>query len=210
MRRSKKETREFEVLCGLIDLFLESGRPVGSQTLKENGFDHLSSATIRNYFAELERQGYLHQPHASGGRVPTVEAFRFYASENSDSQTVLPGCDKICQNLTKDFSDKGVHLFLQEAAQQLCELTGLATFLSSVRFDHDFILDIKLVTIDDRRLLCVLLTEFGQILTEVLSVNRKLSLFAQRRIEKDLQWRIKGGKKPSSLPYEEELVVKAI
>ena len=28
--------------------------------------------------ADLEEMGYLHQPHASAGRIPTDKAYRFY------------------------------------------------------------------------------------------------------------------------------------
>ena len=40
---------------------------------------HLSSATIRNYFAKLEEEGYLKQQHSSGGRIPTYLAYKLYA-----------------------------------------------------------------------------------------------------------------------------------
>ncbi|MBS0623171.1 MAG: heat-inducible transcriptional repressor HrcA [Verrucomicrobia bacterium] len=206
MRRTKKESREFEVLVGLIELYLETGRPVGSQTLKEQGFEHLSSATIRNYFAELEHRGFLQQPHASGGRTPTMEAFRLYAEHVYNSEEKLTGTLSISQNLQQTIASQNVHHYLQHAADKLSELTGLTIFLSSVRFDHDFILEVKLVIVDAERVLCVLLTDFGQILTEVIPLSKKLSLFALRRIESELQWRIKGGKRPYSLNPEEEEV----
>ena len=38
----------------------------------------LESATIRNEMAELEKQGYLEQPHTSAGRVPSNKAYRLY------------------------------------------------------------------------------------------------------------------------------------
>lgn len=58
--------------------FTATGEPVGSRTLsKKYGID-LSPATIRNVLADLEDQGYLSQPHASAGRVPTELAFRLF------------------------------------------------------------------------------------------------------------------------------------
>ncbi len=65
VKKSNKQEREHKVLLGLIEHFLQTGRPVGSNTLKDLGFDTLSSATIRNYFANLEQTGYLTQQHAS-------------------------------------------------------------------------------------------------------------------------------------------------
>ena len=80
-RRASKQDRERDVLLGLVDLYIRHGKPVGSQTLQEEGFEHLSSATIRNYFAKLEMEGFLRQHHTSGGRSPTDKAFRLYAEE---------------------------------------------------------------------------------------------------------------------------------
>lgn len=201
--KSKKSAREYEVLLGLIELFLKEGKPIGSNTLKEHGFDNLSSATIRNYFSELEQKGLLTQPHSSGGRVPTNEAFRVYAKEAFNSDKLFEGAKKACGNLSQ-VKTKNVHTYLQNAAERLAEVTGYATFLSSVRFDHDFIQELKLVSVDHERLLCVILTDFGQILTEVLSIPKKMSSFALKRMEAQLQWQIKGGTKPVDLSHEEE------
>ena len=42
----------------------------------------LSSATMRNEMGELERSGYIFQPHTSAGRVPTEEGYRFYVKHH--------------------------------------------------------------------------------------------------------------------------------
>src|SRR5690349_18344642 len=80
-KRPAKDQRERLVLLGLVDLHLSSGKPIGSNTLRENGFENLSSATIRNYFMKLEEDGFLKQQHSSGGRIPTEKGFRLYAQE---------------------------------------------------------------------------------------------------------------------------------
>ena len=78
-KKPSKEEREKKVLIGLISLYIETGKSVGSDTLRKKGFKDLSSATIRNYFVRLEEAGYLHQAHSSGGRVPTKKAYRLFA-----------------------------------------------------------------------------------------------------------------------------------
>ena len=206
---SKKNTRELQVLLGLVELYLESGKPIGSNTLKEHGFDHLSSATIRNYFAELETQGFLRQPHSSGGRIPTHDALKLYAQQHLGSSSVPPPkMEGPFQDLAQT-SPRHLSRYLQTAAERLSETCQLATFLTAVRFDHDFILNIKLVGIDLERVLCVMVTDFGQILTEVLPLKQKLSSFAFKRIESHLQWRIKGNAKPRDLSLEEEALAQA-
>ena len=68
--------RTRRILHDLIDEYIHTGSPVGSQTLARKGID-LSPATLRNVMAELEEMGYLFQPHVSAGRVPTEKALRF-------------------------------------------------------------------------------------------------------------------------------------
>ncbi|MCH9611303.1 MAG: Heat-inducible transcription repressor HrcA [Chlamydiales bacterium] len=188
----KKEKREQAVLMALVELFLESGKPIGSNTLMQERFPSLSSATIRNYFAKFEKLGYLKQPHSSGGRLPTEEGIRLYVENALSSPLLLPGVKTGCK---LKMEQKNVHTFLQRSVEKLSELTGLATFLSSARFDHDFIQQLRLVEIDDERILSVLITDFGQVLTEILPA-KKLSAFALKRIEAYLMWRIRGGAEP--------------
>src|SRR5580693_4132773 len=78
-KKLPKNDREQAVLIGLVELYLKTGKPIGSSTLQDHGFESLSSATIRNYFSKMEAAGYLKQQHTSGGRIPTAKAFRLYA-----------------------------------------------------------------------------------------------------------------------------------
>ncbi len=62
----------------IIEVYVETAKPVGSVLMsKKTDFD-LSPATIRNEMGELEKYGYLAQLHTSGGRVPTDKAYRYY------------------------------------------------------------------------------------------------------------------------------------
>jgi len=206
--KSSKQEREKKVLAGLIDYYIKTGTPVGSNTLKETGFEDISSATIRNYFANLEKKGYLEQLHASGGRIPTAKAYSFYAEEFYDSNTVDPEKEKILDSLRKSES-KEIALYLQQCAETLSQLTNFAVFLSAPRFDHDFIVDIKLVPIDYYRFLCVLVSDFGVIQTELMHTDQKLSTFSIKRIERYFHWRLTDHDKPDEIePFEEKIAQK--
>lgn len=205
VKRSNKQERERSVLLGLVDYYLKTGKPVGSNTLKEAGFEDLSSATIRNYFASLEEEGYLVQQHSSGGRIPTDKALRLYANEYIQETEVDPALRKIFQDLEQSES-KEIARYLQRAADTLSELTGCAVFLNAPRFDQDFIVNIKFVEVDVHRCLCILVTSFGVIHTEVVNVEKKLSTFTIKRIEGYFHWRLTGHGKPDEMDREEELL----
>jgi heat-inducible transcriptional repressor len=75
--------REREILTAIVETFIASGEPVGSRTLARASREGLSAATIRNVMADLAEAGFLEQPHASAGRVPTAEAYRYYVEQLS-------------------------------------------------------------------------------------------------------------------------------
>jgi len=75
--------REREILTAIVETFIASGEPVGSRTLARASREGLSAATIRNVMADLSEAGFLEQPHASAGRVPTAEAYRYYVEQLS-------------------------------------------------------------------------------------------------------------------------------
>ena len=71
-------TRKVEVLRAVVEEFVRTGEPVGSETIAERTGLGVSSATIRNELAALEELGYLSHPHTSAGRIPTDAGYRKY------------------------------------------------------------------------------------------------------------------------------------
>lgn len=75
--------RQQNILSAIVEQYAEVASPVGSSLLAK-AFK-VSSATIRAEMAELERQGFITQPHTSAGRVPTDKGYRFYVNILNDS-----------------------------------------------------------------------------------------------------------------------------
>ena len=71
--------RQADILSAIVESYAEVASPVGSALLAK--LFNVSSATIRNEMAVLERSGYIKQPHTSAGRVPTDKGYRFYVNE---------------------------------------------------------------------------------------------------------------------------------
>lgn len=70
--------RQSQILIALIEAYVKTAKPVGSMDLKEVADFSFSPATLRNEMNELEKLGYLYQPHISAGRVPTDKGYRFF------------------------------------------------------------------------------------------------------------------------------------
>ena len=70
--------RELQVLEAVIEEYVASAEPAGSQTIAKGYGLGVSPATIRSTMSELEAKGYLFHPHTSAGRIPTDQAYRLY------------------------------------------------------------------------------------------------------------------------------------
>jgi heat-inducible transcriptional repressor len=78
------------VLRAVIEEYIATATPVGSQTLIDRYGLGVSSATVRNVMAELESTGYLSHPHTSAGRVPTDKGYRHYVETIAPAVSLAP------------------------------------------------------------------------------------------------------------------------
>lgn len=121
--------RQKRILSAIVEQYAEVASPVGSSLLAKV-FD-VSSATIRTEMAELERAGYIKQPHTSAGRVPTDKGYRYYVNLLSENSEESPEERRAERALTARVSGAGMpERTIRNAVDTLVELThnlGLAT-----------------------------------------------------------------------------------
>ncbi|HYA44730.1 MAG TPA: heat-inducible transcriptional repressor HrcA [Acidimicrobiales bacterium] len=84
------DERKAAILRAVVESYIRDAQPVGSALLAQIGDLKVSSATIRNEMAVLEAEGYLLQPHASAGRVPTDKGYRFFVDSLSGPAPLGP------------------------------------------------------------------------------------------------------------------------
>lgn len=126
--------RQQKILSAIIEQFAEVAVPVGSSLLAR-AFD-VSSATIRSEMAELEREGYIMQPHTSSGRVPTDKGYRFYVNhltESASSSAVERRAERALTARVQNAAEP--ERVIRNAVDTLVDLThnlGLATIGSQV------------------------------------------------------------------------------
>lgn len=120
--------RQKQILSAIVEQYAEVASPVGSNLLAK-AFN-VSSATVRAEMADLERAGYIHQPHTSAGRVPTDKGYRYYVNNLIEGKeaSVSGGGERA---LTARVQDGGLpERTIRNAVDTLVELThnlGLAT-----------------------------------------------------------------------------------
>ena len=73
--------RQVQILRAIIEEFIETAEPVGSDTIDKKFNIGVSPATIRNEMVYLQDQEYLKKSHASAGRIPSSKAMKLFVNE---------------------------------------------------------------------------------------------------------------------------------
>lgn len=161
--------RAKDVLRAVVQEFIGSGEPVGSQHLTRRGDFEVSPATMRNVLAELEELGYLEKPHTSAGRVPTDQGYRYFVDTLVQLQQPTPrDRELIQQNLVQQ---AGVEERLQEAGKVLHQLSHHATVVLTPRPSSLVVTRIELVRLREDRVLAILVGQGGQVQNKLVSVD---------------------------------------
>lgn len=79
-------SRQTQILKTIIDEYIATAEPVGSESLDKKYNLGISPATIRNEMVSLTKLNFLKQPHASAGRIPTPAAMKFYINQLMDEK----------------------------------------------------------------------------------------------------------------------------
>ena len=154
--------RQQDILKAVIESYIENGEPVSSKFILEREGLDVSSATIRNDLAYLEREGYLHQPHTSAGRVPTEAGYRFYV----DHLLELPSLDmKTTEDLVAAVSSINATAddFLKEAIATFSRITGYTSAAVVQRSDSDRIMRLEVIKTADDMINLVVITKSGKV-----------------------------------------------
>jgi len=121
--------RQKQILHAVVEQYAEVASPVGSSLLAK--LFGVSSATIRAEMAELERLGYITQPHTSAGRVPTDKGYRFYVNNLGESHAETGAERRAERALSARVQTGGLpERTIRNAVDTLVELThnlGMAT-----------------------------------------------------------------------------------
>jgi heat-inducible transcriptional repressor len=164
------DDRRRDVLRTLIQLHVETGEPVGSESLARVLNRALSPATLRNIMADLEALGYLDHPHTSAGRVPTDEGYRFYVDSLMGLRALPPGeAAAIADALASSQASPGQ--VMEKASHLLSRLSrhvgfGLAPDIARMTLRH-----IDLVPLAPPRVLVVMVCASGIVTHKVIEVE---------------------------------------
>ena len=115
--------RQIEILKSLIEEYIETAEPVGSETLEKKHSLSASPATIRNEMVKLTDYGYLKKTHISSGRIPTSAAMKFYVKQLMKEKELSVADEVAMKEKVWDFREQE-NGFLRQAVRSLAERSG--------------------------------------------------------------------------------------
>ncbi|MBI4359647.1 MAG: hypothetical protein HY564_00950 [Candidatus Jacksonbacteria bacterium] len=128
--------RQKILLDALINRYVKTGEPVGSEQIVLKYHLRVSSATVRNEMLELDELGYLEKPHTSSGRVPTEMAYTYYVEEHIKNPCLAPRYkERISAIVQKNERDRS-----RETVKAVCRSVADISreFILTAFADNDF------------------------------------------------------------------------
>jgi heat-inducible transcriptional repressor len=163
--------REREVLTAIVETFISTGEPVGSRTLSRSNREGLSPASIRNVMADLSDAGFLEQPHASAGRIPTTEAYRYYVEQISGTAKLAPQEENMISDSLAGISD--VQEFMERTSHVLSLISRNVGVTVASSGTKNALEHVYFSRLGDQKVLAVLVTRSGLVRDRVLRLDLK-------------------------------------
>lgn len=154
------DDRKRAVLRAVVEGYVRSAEPVGSEQTALFESLHVSSATIRGVMAGLEELGLLTHPHTSAGRVPTDLGYRVYVDMLLQQEPLPPADRQTVRRRLGSSADEPQSLS-DQAARVLAALTHYASVVAPPGFADQAFQSLHLLPMGQRRVLAVIVTEAG-------------------------------------------------
>jgi heat-inducible transcriptional repressor len=159
------------ILEAVIEDYIATAEPVGSQSITRSHALALSPATVRNVMSDLEEMGYLISPHTSAGRVPTDKAYRLYVNSilevknlTRDNQEEIK---RRCQLAGRDMAE-----VLKETSRLLSTTSSYMGVVMAPRFAANVFRQLEFVKLSSRRLLAILISQNGTVQNRLIEADQ--------------------------------------
>ena len=154
-------TRSDTILKLIVEYFIKTAQPVGSQTLIDEFKLPYSSATIRNEMFALEKMGLIEKPHTSAGRIPSSKGYKYYCEFLRDNTV-----DEDIKYSLQTVLNKKVQS-VEEVIKESCEIISHMTNLVSVVMGPDeskeYLAKVQLIPINKNTITAIFVTDKGYV-----------------------------------------------
>ena len=154
--------RKIKILNSAVEEFIKDSAPITSSSVKDKTALDVSTATLRNELNALEAMGFLKQLHTSGGRVPTVQGYRFYVEnllkDVKATNGELEEVRTIIENRTQSLAD-----MISKIAKVISKATNYPTVVMMNGIENLILTEFKIIPLLDEKCMVLIGTNYGYI-----------------------------------------------
>lgn len=160
--------RRLQVLQAIVEDYVHSREPVGSQALVERHALGVSSATVRSDMGALEEEGLIMAPHTSSGRIPTDKGYRAFVDRIAAVQPLSPARRRALQTLLEGAED--MDEMMERTVRLLAQLTHQVAVVQYPSVSSAALRHLELVRMDERQVLLVMIPTDGRVSQRMLTL----------------------------------------
>lgn len=164
------DQRKAAILRAVVQQYIETAQPVGSSSVSAREDVAVSSATVRNDMTQLEREGYLVQPHTSAGRVPTEKGYRFFVDTLAGPGPLSPQGVRLVREFFATTHGE-LEQMLSETSRLLADVTGTAAVVVGEPVEVATIRSVQLIDLTPRSVLGVMVMSNGVIVKRSVELD---------------------------------------
>jgi len=172
--------RSKQIFKSVVETYLETGFPSGSETILRKGGIDLSSSSIRIILANLQKQGLLFAPHTSAGRLPTDKGMRLFVDGLLEFGRLTKNeQDNIKQRcLSKGTSFEDV---LDEASKMISGLSNHTGIVVAPKYQNN-IKHIEFIRLNENQVMSIIASSNGQIENRIIEDKGSYSESSLREV----------------------------
>ena len=168
------DDRKTAILRAVVEEYIATAQPVGSAHIANNRDLAVSSATVRNEMAALEREGFLTHPHTSAGRIPTDKGYRFFV-DNLVPNGVLGSLEQAKVGSFFESAHFRLEETLQRTSMLLTQLTNYASVVIGPTVEIAVVRSVQLVRLSSHHLTVVVVLSNGSVENEQIEIGQDIS-----------------------------------
>lgn len=189
-KKEKTMNRRDRILKLIVEHFIKTAQPVGSQVLiNEYGLDY-SGATIRAEMNALECDGLLEKTHTSSGRVPSSKGYRYYI-EHLRERSVSDEFKYQMQTIL-DQKAQSIENVIKESCEILSQMTSLASIVLGPNAKEEKLASVQIIPLSSSSATCVFVTDQGYVENKTFALSEEVQLCDIEKCVKLLNERLKG------------------
>jgi heat-inducible transcriptional repressor len=171
--------RQEQILLAVVGHYIRRAVPVGSVCIRDEGLAW-SGATIRHELSELERLGYLDQPHTSAGRVPTDAAYRVFADRTLAASPSAG--DEVFLPLDGPKPGQDLDAFVRQVTHALSSRSHVLGLIALPALHGVPLTELRFLPLEGGRAMALMMTRGGLVRTCFLTTGREIGRHDFERI----------------------------